>query len=419
MNPIHVVGIGLEGAGGLSGAVKEIIDRATLLVGSDRHLAYFLQHPAQRLTLTDISQTLRQVKERLSSEIIVILVSGDPLFFGLGRLLLSYFPPEQLCFHPHVSSVQLAFSRVKVPWQGATMVSIHGREFDELLTALQKGASPIAVLTDPLHAPGAIARLLLNLDLPTSYEFWVCENLGGTDEQIQNLSPQEALMRTFAPLNIVILVQKTENDSVDLEDLPALGIPDRHFHSFGDRPGLITKREIRLLILGELGLQPKQTIWDIGAGTGSVSIEIGRLVPTAHIYAIEKTAAGIQLIQKNARCFGVSNVISIQGKAPDILRQIPAPHRVFIGGTGEDLQGILACCLATLLPGGKIVMALATLEHWQEAIAWIHSHQLTYRVLQIQVSRSLPVGRFTRFAPLNPVVLLTIEPFNSTPRRGY
>ncbi|MDJ1176252.1 precorrin-6y C5,15-methyltransferase (decarboxylating) subunit CbiE [Roseofilum capinflatum] len=419
MNPIHVVGIGLEGAAGLSGAVQEIIEGATLLVGSDRHLAYFPQHPAQRLTLSDISQTLHQVKERLSSETIVILVSGDPLFFGLGRLLLTYFPPEQLCFHPHVSSVQLAFSRVKVPWQGASIISIHGRDFDELVTALQKGASPIAVLTDPLHAPGAIARLLLNLDLPTHYQFWVCENLGGTDEQIHHLSAQEALRRTFAPLNIVILVQKPQDSAIDLNTLPALGIPDRHFHSFGDRPGLITKREIRLLILGELELQPKQTIWDIGAGTGSVSMEIGRLVPTAYVYAIEKTAAGIQLIQKNAQRFRISNVVSIQGKAPDILRQIPAPHRVFIGGTGEALQGILACCLATLLPGGKIVMALATLEHWQEAIAWIHRHQLTYRVLQVQVSRSLPVGRFTRFAPLNPVILLTIEPFNSTPRGGY
>ncbi|MDJ1181036.1 precorrin-6y C5,15-methyltransferase (decarboxylating) subunit CbiE [Roseofilum sp. BLCC_M91] len=414
MHPINVVGIGLEGAAGLSGTVQEIVDRATLLVGSDRHLAYFPQHPAQRLTLNDISQTLNQVKERLSSETIVILVSGDPLFFGLGRLLLTYFPPEQLCFHPHVSSVQLAFSRVKVSWQDAKIISIHGRDFDELVTALQKGASPIAVLTDPLHSPGAIAHLLLNLDLPTHYQFWVCENLGGTDELIQSLSPQDALMRTFAPLNIVILVHKPQDSCIDLNSLPALGIPDRQFYSFGDRPGLITKREIRLLILGELGLQPKQTIWDIGAGTGSVSMEIGRLVPTAQIYAIEKTAAGIQLIQKNARRFRVSNVISIQGKAPDILRQIPAPHRVFIGGTGEDLQGILACCLATLLPGGKIVMALATLEHWQEAIAWIHRHQLTYRVLQVQVSRSVPVGRFTRFSPLNPVTLLTIEPFNST-----
>lgn len=419
MNQINVVGIGLEGASGLSVVVQEIIDRATVLVGSDRHLAYFPQHLAQRLTLNDISQTLHHIKERLSSETIVILVSGDPLFFGLGRLLLTYFPPEQLCFHPHLSSVQLAFSRVKVPWQGATIISIHGREFDQLVRALQKGASPIAVLTDPLHSPGAIAHLLLNVDNPTSYDFWVCENLGGTDERIQHLSPQEALMRTFAPLNITILVEKPQDSSIDLNTLPALGIPDRQFYSFGDRPGLITKREIRLLILGELGLQPKQVIWDIGAGTGSVSVEIGRLVPTAQIYAIEKTAAGIQLIQNNARRFALSNVVSIQGKAPDILRQIPAPHRVFIGGTGDSLEGILACCLATLLPGGKIVMALATLEHLQEAIAWIDRHQLTYRVLQVQVSRSLPVGRFTRFAPLNPAILLTIEPFDSTAKMAH
>ncbi len=414
---IDVVGIGLDGALGLSASVQQIVTEATVLVGSDRHLGYFPEHRAKRLVLNEISPTFRQVKDYLPAEKIVILVSGDPLFFGLGRLLLSYFPPEQLHFHPHVSSIQLAFSRIKLPWQNAQIISSHGRSLEPLIDLVQKGESPIGILTDPIHSPGAIARLLTHLDLPTHYELWVCENLGGPNERLHHLSSKQALTQTFSPLNVVILLRTTKETPSPSppSPLPVFGIPDREFFTFPDKPGLMTKREIRLLILGELGLLPGQLLWDIGAGTGSVSIEIARLFPTSQIYAIEKTAAGIQLIEQNTRHFQVSNVTSIQGKAPDILRQLPPPHRIFIGGTGDALQPILACALATLLPLGKIVLALATVEHLQEAIAWVHRHQLTYHLLQVQLSRSIPVGQFTRFSPLNPLTLLTIEPFQSTP----
>ncbi|MDJ1182756.1 precorrin-6y C5,15-methyltransferase (decarboxylating) subunit CbiE [Roseofilum casamattae] len=404
---IDAIGVGLDGASGLSAAARRLISEATVLVGSDRHLNYFAEHPAKRLVLNDISQTFQQISNCLDSDAIVILVSGDPLFFGLGRLLLGYFPAEQLRFHPHVSSIQLAFSRLKLPWQDARTISVHGRSFDRLVELLQKGESPIAVLTDPVHSPSAIAHLLQQLDLPSTYQLYICENLGGMDERIHTCSWKEAIGRTFAALNVTILVRQPSQPST-ASVLPIIGIPDGQFYSFADRPGLITKREVRLLILGELGLSENQTIWDIGAGTGSVAVEMARLSPTSRIYAIEKTAAGIGLIEQNARHFQVSNIISIQGMAPQALRQIPPPDRVFIGGTGDALSTVLACAVASLLPGGKVVMALATVEHLHEAIAWLNRHNLFYRLLQVQLSRSIPVGRFTRYTPLNPVTILTI-----------
>ena len=179
------------------------------------------------------------------------------------------------------------------------------------------------------------------------------------------------------------------------------------FLSFSDRPGLMTKREVRILVLGELALKPGQIIWDIGAGTGSVSIEIARLFPSSKIYAIEKTAAGIALISQNCRRFQVENVISIHGTAPDILL-VPTPDRIFIGGSGGNLSEILdtySCCLA---PDGVLVLALATLEHLNTAITWLKKHpNWHHQLLQVQLSRSVPVGQLTRFAPLNPVTILT------------
>lgn len=413
MTEVHVVGIGLDGAAGLTDTVRQVVARATLLVGSDRLLSYFPSHPASRLVLGDFIQTIREIRAQLAvadtNSCIVVLATGDPLFFGLGRLLLEELPREQLTFHPHTSSVQLAFNRIKVPWQDARAISIHGRSMEPLTVPLQQGVDKIAVLTDGTNTPGAITRLLVALDLSNRYEFWVCENLGGSDERVQCLSVDDLSHKTFAPLNVVVLLRKSEpgEQLLDVNSLPVMGLPDEIFLSFSDRPGLMTKREVRLLILGEMALQPGLTIWDIGAGTGSVSIEMARLSGTSQIYAIEKTAIGSTLIEQNCQRLQVKNVTSIHGNAPGILQHLPAPQRIFIGGSGGNLTAILDTCNVRLVPGGIVVLALATLEHLNTALDWFNSRHWQYRLLQVQISRSVPVGELTRFNPLNPVTILT------------
>ncbi len=416
MNVVNVVGIGLDGAAGLTDTVRQLVEQATLLVGSERHLNYFPNHPALRLILTDFTEAIQQISTNLatanSNICIVVLVSGDPLFFGLGRLLLTQLPPSQLTFHPHLSSVQLAFNRIKVPWQDAQLISVHGRSLEQLTIALQQSVKKIGVFTDRKNTPNAIAKLLLGLDIAKFYEFWVCENLGGTDEQVQCFPVEQVLQQTFATLNVVVLLRQSEptNQSLDINSLPLLGLADRTFASFPDRPGLITKREVRLLILGELALQPGQIVWDIGAGTGSVSIEIARLCKTSQVYAIEKTAIGSTLIEENCQRLQVKNVVSIHGSAPDILAQLPTANRIFIGGSGGNLSAILDSCEANLTTDGLVVLAIATLEHLNQALDWLNSHSWNYRLLQIQLSRSVPVAELTRFTPLNPVTIVTASP---------
>ena len=413
MTPIHVIGIGLDGAEGLVDPVRQLVLDAKLLVGSDRHLNYFPDRPAPRFVLGDFTEAIAEIRRYLASgkDGIVVLVSGDPLFFGLGRLLVAELPPEKLTFHPHLSSVQLAFNRIKVPWQDARVISAHGRSLDELIQALQQGVEKIAVLTDSKNNPNAIARLLLSLDLPSQYQFWVCENLGGEDERCRDVTCNVFTNDiSFAPLNVVILLRQSHPElQLDLASLPQLGIPDCLFLSFSDRPGLMTKREIRLLILGELALQPQQVIWDIGAGTGSVSIEIARLCPTNKVYAIEKTAAGSALIAQNCHRFGVENVVSVRGTAPEILQQLPRCDRVFIGGSGGNLTPILEAC-SCLPAGGVMVIALATLEHLNTALDWFkRQDSWEYQLLQVQLSRSVPIAQLTRFAPLNPVTIVSAK----------
>ena len=427
MAAVHVVGIGLDGVAGLSAATRERVEQARLLVGSRRHLGYFPAFQGERLLLEDWGAAIAHLQSQIQQDNrnIVILASGDPLFFGLGRLLLEKLPAEQLQFHPHVSSVQLAFSRIPVSWQDAQIISAHGRSLEELIKALQRGTEKIAVLTDGTNSPGAIAKLLRSLDLPSYYQLWVCENLGSPEERVRSWAGEDittlaaAPANEFAPLNVVILLRQsqTHKHPFDPATLPLFGLPDAAFHSFSDRPGLMTKREIRLLVLGQLALRPGQIVWDIGAGTGSVAIEIARLCPTSQIYAIEKTAAGLALIEQNCQRFHTPNIQIVPGTAPDSLKTLPAPDRIFIGGSSGNLPAILDQCSQYLASDGVIVLALATLEHLTLALDWFRQHNQIresaawdYRLLQAQISRSVPVGPLTRLAPLNPVTLITATP---------
>ncbi len=417
MGKIEVIGVGLDGTLGLSDRLLAIIQQATILVGTQRLLDYFPTFAGKKILLENLSGTLAILSTYLAQEeLIVVLVTGDPLFFGLGRLLLNYLPAAQINFHPHLSSIQLAFSRIKVPWQDSRIISVHGRDLGQLSKILLQGSHKIAVLTDSVNNPQAIARLYLSLSLPTAYDLYICENLGSlTAEKITTIpyrdlnSFSQAKDMDFAKLNVVILLRRDDIKQKQLtpESLPLIGIKDENFLSFSDRPGLMTKKEIRLLILGQLELQTKQVIWDIGAGTGSVSVEIARLSPNSAIYAIEKTAMGVSLIQQNSQSMGINNITVIQGEAPAILAPLPSPDRIFIGGSGGNLSAILNICQTKLKVGGVIVLAFATIENINSSLAWFKAHNWQYSLLQVQISRSLPIANLTRFSPLNPVTIIT------------
>jgi precorrin-6Y C5,15-methyltransferase (decarboxylating) len=411
---IAVVGIGLDGKQGLTQTVQQIIEQATVLAGSKRHLGYFTDHPAEKLNLANLNTGIEAIAQlKLDHYVVVILTSGDPLFFGLGRLLLAKFKASEIEFYPHLSSIQLAFNRLKIPWQDANLISVHGRSVDKLIELFKQGKDKIAVLTDGHNNPAAIARLFLALELPVNYSFYICENLGDVSEKVSHFSPAEITQLSnleqhdFLALNVVILVREAQENELNLDNLPLIGLPDSSFLSFSDRPSLITKKEVRLAILGELALQPKQIVWDIGAGTGSVSIEIARLCPTSQIFAIEKTSMGSSLITQNSQRFQLNNLKSINGKAPEVLCNLPDCDRIFIGGSGGNLVDILQICSQKLTVRGLIVMAFATIEYQLQAINWLSNHNWQYRLLQLQISRSTPISNLTRLTPLNPVTIIT------------
>jgi precorrin-6B C5,15-methyltransferase / cobalt-precorrin-6B C5,C15-methyltransferase len=442
MSAVHIVGIGLDGPAGLTKPVRLLLEMATFLVGSESHLSYFAEHPAQRLILVEINDAIRVIRSLLSNEpalekieveppqeLIVVFVSGDPLFFDLGRLFCLELPAQKLTFHPHLSCVQLAFNRIKVPWQNVRTINASVREMPVLQEALRGKEEKIAVLVDHNFGPQAIARLVLSLDLPWVYEFWVCENLGGNKERVRSwlMSDKEAvadlLGQTFEQLSVVVLLRRPGvSPSLDVSKLPVLGLADSTFGMEGNNletegsKGVANgarplPREVRVLVLLELAPSPHQVIWNVGAGTGDLAIEVARLSPSSQVYAIEKKAAATVLIEENCRRLKVSNVVSINGSAPEILYRLPAPDRIFIAGI-PGLRPILGVCGAQLKAGGVLVMASETVEELNDALIWVNerSRRLpswSYRLLQVNLSRSVPVAGQTRYLPLNPVTILT------------
>ena len=339
----------------------------------------------------------------------VLLASGDPLWFGIGRVLLQHFAPDQLRFHPAPSSLQLAFARLGRPWQDASWVSLHGRDPEPLAAALQKRPPALAVLTDPGRG-GAdeVRRMLRASGLEAAYGFWLCERLGHPQERVQRLDPAAPIPADLDPLHLVVLLAETPAPMAP-ESLPLFGLDDGLYLQHDDRPGLMTKREVRIQVLAELDLPESGVLWDVGAGVGSIGLEALRLRPGLELFALESRGGSAGLIAANAQRLGVHPAAITEGRAPEALAALPDPDRVVLGGGGKDRILILQAVLERLRPAGVVVIPLATLEALGQLRPVLEQAGLAVRVGQMQAWRGAALAEGTRMAPLNPVVLLRGE----------
>ena len=178
------------------------------------------------------------------------------------------------------------------------------------------------------------------------------------------------------------------------------------YHQHADHPGLMTKREVRIQLLAELDLPSAGVLWDLGAGTGSVGLEALRLQPELQLYAVERRSGAVPLIQANAERLAVQPAAVLQGDARSLLAELPDPDRVLLGGGGAARAELLAALLPRLRAGGVVVIPLATLEAVAELRPVLEAHGLQVSLMQLQVSRGMPLAGGTRLAPLNPVLVL-------------
>ncbi|OFX23902.1 MAG: precorrin-6y C5,15-methyltransferase (decarboxylating) subunit CbiE, partial [Anaeromyxobacter sp. RBG_16_69_14] len=257
--PVSVVGIGADGCAGLSSRAAGAVASARVLASGARHLAFFPQFQGERIALDrSLAAALDRIATLADEDPVCVLASGDPLFFGIGARLLERMPVEDLEFIPHPSSVQWAFARAGVAWEDAAFVSLHGRGREGLAARVRRRRK-VALLTDRVNEPPALARHLLEHGA-RDLQAVLCEDLGGAGERVRRCALEElAALEDVRALNVLLLL-RPEGWS------PPPTIPCLPDEAFEKQRGLVTKREVRLLALGALGLRDDSVVWDVGAG---------------------------------------------------------------------------------------------------------------------------------------------------------
>lgn len=400
MKSIHVIGAGIAGQEGFTSRALELIAASDILFAAERLLALFPDHAGETQVIDDhnLGEMVTALQENEGHA--VVLASGDPLFFGIGRYLLRNLPEQLIEFLPNVTSVQYAFAKIREPWDDAVFVSVRNRQLKDVVDRIVAN-DKAAILTDAVNTPGMIGRELLSRKR-TGYKAYLCENLGTDEERIRVTNVRGLLELDAAPLNVLLLIREYEDDGQQY--VPTFGIPDDEFVSIKK---LITKEEIRVISLAKLKLRHDMCLWDVGAGSGSLCIEADHLLPNGRIFAIERNEECCQFIKENLERFNARNVTLIEGPAPDCLEELPDPDRIFVGGSGGRLWDILDAADQRLAVGGRIVMNAITLDTLTAANEFFGNAGYQVEVVTVNIARTRPLSNYKMFEAYDPVYILT------------
>lgn len=388
--------LGLDGAP-LSELARGRLAAARLVMGGRRHLRELALPPGVPTVALrdDPAGALRRVLE--TDGPVVVLASGDPGFFGVLRLLREQVPADGLEVLPARSSVALAFARAGLPWDDAVVVSAHGRDPRPAVAACR--AHPkVAVLTSPEVGPAQLGAALTGLPR----RLCVVERVGLDGERVSWLTPEQAAARDdWDPLAVVLAVDERRAVAVGKGWLAGRAQPAGWALSerrFAHRDAMVTKAEVRALVLARLGPRLGDLVWDVGAGSGSVAVECARL--GAAVVAVERDDPSH--LRANVEAFGV-DVQVVHGAAPTALAGLPQPDAAFVGGGGPDVVRAVAARRPD-----RLVVALATVERVGPVLAALEGYRVETVLLQAQ--RLQPIGDGHRLVPANPVFVVSGTP---------
>ena len=392
---ITVIGVGDDGVAGLAPSARALIDTAELLVGGDRHQRMVAETTAERLTWVNGLDAAMDEMERWHGRHVVVLATGDPMYYGAGANLRRRFDADDMVVLPFPGAFSLAAARMLWSLADVERVTIHGRPLEILNLAFQPGARVIALSRDG-GTPAQAARLLTERGFGPS-AITVLENMGGPEERRIDGVAERWDHPRCADLNTLAIECRAGPDAQILPPVP--GLPDSLFESDGQ----LTKREVRAVTVSALAPLPGQVLWDVGAGSGSVAIEWLRAAPNyrnadgqaARAVAVERDVGRAAMAARNATALGVPQLTIVQDEAPDALTGLePAPDTIFVGG-GISREGLLEACWQRLLSGGRMVANAVTVEGEARlaALRAAHGGDLT----RIAVSHAEPVGRLTAF----------------------
>jgi len=404
---IQIVGIGDDGLEGLTTAARQLVEKAELLIGAPQLLSASPASKAEKVEIGgDLEGIVRKI-EAAGNKRVVLLTAGDPMFYGTARFLCDRLGKDRFEITPHVSSMQLAFARVKESWDDANLTNLATQPL-ELVVEKARTAAKVGVFTTDTAGPNAVAQALLDrkIDYFTAY---VCENLGSPDERVTHAELVEIAKQEFSPLNVLILVRKP-----GVPDWPPammgrrlFGNPDEEFLLSRPKRGLLTPAEVRAIALSLMDIGPTSTIWDVGAGSGSVAIEAAQIASGGRVYAIEMDPEDYALIASNAERFGVRNLTPILGKAPEAWSGLTPPDAVFVGGTGRQVRRIVELAFDQLRSGGRLVANVGSIENISAVREVLQAKAGDAQVLMVNLARGHDQLERLHFEALHPTFLVS------------
>jgi precorrin-6Y C5,15-methyltransferase (decarboxylating) len=390
---LSIIGLGEDGLEGLSFVARERLSQASLIVGGARHMKLVGETRGERVVWPSPLQDAFPALLARRGEAVCVLASGDPFFFGVGSLIAGIVPADEIVCLPQPSAFSLAANRLGWALQDCALLSLHGRTLERIIPHLQPGARILALSWDG-QTPAKLAALLSERGLGGS-RLTVCEAMGGRRERLRALLAEEFEMADVDPLNTVAIEVAVGLGS----RIPprATGLPDAWF----EHDGQITKREMRAVTLAQLAPRPRERLWDIGAGAGSISIEWLLSDQSMHAMAVERNPERCARIRRNAAALGVPHLEVVEGEAPDALVSLARPDAIFIGGA-VTFSGLIDLCWSSLRTQGRLVVNAVTLESQSEVAA--AQRRLGGEILLTQFAHAEAVGRFRGFKPAMPSV---------------
>ena len=395
---MQVTLIGLSGGTGetLTPEARLALERAELVLGAARLLQALPRIEKQERAAATRAAELFERLTRSDAARPCVVFSGDTGFYsgasGLAPLLREAGIGYRVL--PGLSSVQLLAARLGEPWQDWTLCTAHGADCDPV-AALMAGR-PAFFLTGGRHTPDSLCRAITDAGLG-ALRVAVGENLACPEERVTAMTAVACAQRRFAPLSVLWVAAAPRPVE------RAGGIPDAAFLR-GEVP--MTKQEVRAAILAKLAVRPDDTVWDIGAGTGSVSVELALAARRGSAYAVEYRDEALALIEANRTRFGAWNLRVVRGRAPEALAALPAPDAVFIGGSGGRLREIAEAALSKN-PEARLCVSAIALETLAAGLEVFQALGLEAEITQLSVSRAKPGGRLHLLLANNPVFLVT------------
>jgi len=393
---LTLIGLGEDGLDGLSPAASRALEQASFIVGGARHLALLGATSAQCMAWPSPLEAGVEAVLARRGQATCILASGDPFHYGVGATLMRHLPANEMRCLPAPSAFSLICARLGWAQQDCALLSLHGRPLELLAPHLQPGARILALTWDG-ETPRKVAERLVALGMGRSRLF-VCEAMGGPRERRVESTAAE-FHGVVDALN-TLAIEVVADRGARIMPL-ASGLPDDLF----EHDSQITKREVRAITLSTLAPRRGELLWDIGAGSGSISIEWMLRHPANRAIAIETRPDRAARIGRNALELGVPDLRIVEGAAPAALAGLPTPDAIFIGGGGTD-AGVLDAAFAALPEGGRLVVNAVTLETQSEIMR--RHVALGGALTKIEIARADPVGPFHGWRAAMPVMQLSI-----------